>query len=249
MTDEGRTRKLTRRELFTSLRPQGLKQQADRWRSGLADSLDKYVPDNDSEAGKSFAGKTASHTTRYSDAPEMLPGRTLEAISLGQPDEAVAALRPYVKHKPKDREARLLLGRILYKDGAIVQSRVEFERILRESHEDSLCRWPASCAALCLACALARCGKLEKASGMLLKAMDEDRPQATATLERLAEALGTLARQDPAEDASLDTAVDGLVATLENYIEAAYPTPMEMAADLAAGETPTNPGSTRATAT
>ncbi len=249
MTDEARTKKLTRRQLFTSLRPNSLGQLTDRWRSGLADSLDDYVSDGGAETTNPAAGKRTTSRSHRNDAPDTLPGQALESISRGHPDEAIAALRPYVKHKPKDREARLLLGRVLYKDGAIVQSRVEFERIIRDSREDNLGRWPASCAALCLACALARCGKLEKAAATLRNSMDEDRPQATATVERLAQALETFAGQDDSEDASLDAAVDGLVETLENYIEAAYPTQMEMAADLASGEATTHPDSASAPAT
>ncbi|MFW5735125.1 MAG: tetratricopeptide repeat protein [Oceanidesulfovibrio sp.] len=227
MTDQSDKKKMSRRELFTSLRPNGLGQWADRWRSGLADGLDGCLPDEKHDSAPN------------ADAPPAdLPGHSLEAISRGHPDEAIAALRTFVKRNPKDREARLLLGRVLYRDGAIVQSRVEFERIVRDSSADSQSRWPASCAVLFLACALARCGKLHKAASVLRNAEDVDRPQAADTLARLAEALDSFARRDDSEDASLDAAVDGLAATLENYIEAAYPSQMEMAADLAAAQPP-----------
>ncbi|TVM33346.1 hypothetical protein DQK91_11805 [Oceanidesulfovibrio marinus] len=228
--DEHKT-KLSRRELFTKFRPGGLSDWADRVRSRLDESL----PDEDERLkgrGRKSAGASPENRA------ESLPGRALEAISLGQPDEAIAAMRPFVKEHPKNREARLLLGRILYRDGAIVQSRVEFERVVRDSIGDSLYRWPASCASLCLACALARCGKLDKAAARLRISLDEDRPEAAPTLEGLATALERFAKQEDTDDASLDAAVDGLVATLENYIEAAYSTTMEMAADLATGDAP-----------
>lgn len=233
--------KLSRRELFTKFRPGGLGDWADRVRSRLDESL----PDEEerpTSRGKKSAG--ASPKKRA----ESLPGRAMEAISMGQPDEAIAAMRPFVKEHPKNREARLLLGRILYRDGAIVQSRVEFERVVRDSIGDSLYRWPASCASLCLACALARSGRLDKAAARLRISLDEDRPEAATTLERLATALESFARQEEKEDASLDAAVDGLVATLENYIEAAYSTTMEMAADLAAGDAPKKTDSTETAA-
>ncbi len=195
--------KITRRQLFGKLRPAGL----NAWRDALQE--------NDPQRSA-----TARQVAKDQQRAVLLAlDKGLRAIAVQEYAEAADRLRDYAKAKPKDLDARLLLGRVLLEMQHHVQARVECERALRDARfgewkNAPLCR-------LCMSLAMLAGGKFEKAAAALSEFDDAERPEVTA-------ALRALAPHAAAPQAAADTA--GRLA--ERLAD--YPTMIEMGRAVAA---------------